>query len=215
MRAPRAPLSCRIVVSISLGCGYMSELVYRGLRYTTRSLWVATFFIPAAASIPSVAGNCLTSCLASFAILLRRIDQVDRGTTVCCHHDNQTSSNMNTTSFLLTGRPADMFAIISPVAKSSTTPASSPSSSPRLRPRHLRRTSSDSTGWYLDADTPSLKDFEKRAQTLVKRIEKFLSRCATNVVMGLMSPAAVALFLFNPITLVLLIVLLIAMIGWK
>jgi hypothetical protein len=124
---------------------------------------------------------------------------------------------MNATSFLLTGRPAAAFAIISSPSKSnntpSTTPKSSPSSSPRLRPKHLRRISSDSTGWYLDADTPSLKDFEIRAGTLAKRLEKFANRCATNVVMGLMSPAAVVLFVFNPIMLVLMVVLLVAMLG--
>lgn len=128
---------------------------------------------------------------------------------------------MNTTSLFLTGRPAAVFNIISSPIKSksavlntpSTTPTSSPSSSPRIRPRQLRRVSSDSTGWYLDADTPSLKDFEVRAQTLAKRLEKFANRCATNVVMGLMSPAAVVLFIFNPIMLVLMVLMLIAMLG--
>jgi hypothetical protein len=128
---------------------------------------------------------------------------------------------MNTTSFLFTGRPATAgVTIISSPTKSkptnitantpSTTPQTSPSSSPRLRPKHLRRVSSDSTGWYLDADTPSLKDFEIRAGTLAKRLEKFANRCATNVVMGLMSPAAVVLFLFNPVMLVLMVVMLVA-----
>jgi hypothetical protein len=123
---------------------------------------------------------------------------------------------MNTTSFLFTVRPAVAgFTIISSPSKSnpnntitspqSTTPQTSPSSSPRLRPKHLRRVSSDSTGWYLDADTPSLKDFEIRAGTLAKRLEKFANRCATNVVMGLMSPACVVLFVFNPVMLVLMV----------
>jgi hypothetical protein len=118
---------------------------------------------------------------------------------------------MNATSFLFTGRPAVAgFTIISSptnttTSSQSTTPTSSPSSSPRLRPKHLRRVSSDSTGWYLDADTPSLKDFEIRAGTLAKRLEKFANRCATNVVMGLMSPAAVVLFVFNPVMLVLMV----------
>lgn len=53
------------------------------------------------------------------------------------------------------------------------TPPNTPTSSPALRPKHLRRMSSDSTGWYLDAGTPSLQDFEARGQTLVKRFEKF------------------------------------------
>jgi hypothetical protein len=79
----------------------------------------------------------------------------------------------------------------------------------------LRRVSTDSTGWYLDADTPSLKDFEVRAQTYAKRLERFASRCATNVVMGLMSPAAVVLFVFNPIMLVLIVLLLIAALSGR
>lgn len=131
--------------------------------------------------------------------------------------------NMNTTSLLLNGRPASLFSIVSSPARSSsavastpsTTPTSTPSSSPRVRPRQLRRVSTDSTGWYLDHDTPSLKDFEVRAQTFAKRIEKFASRCATNVVMGLMSPAAVVLFVFNPIMMVLVVLMLIAMLSGR
>ncbi|GAB7326029.1 hypothetical protein MBLNU13_g10065t1 [Cladosporium sp. NU13] len=130
---------------------------------------------------------------------------------------------MNTTSIFLTGRPAATFAILSSSIRSnqtltntpSTTPTSTPSSSPRIRPRQLRRVSSDSTGWYLDADTPSLKDFEVRAQTYAKRLERFVSRCATNVVMGLMSPAAVVLFVFNPIMLVLMVLVLIAALSGR
>ncbi|KAM0712751.1 hypothetical protein Q7P35_000198 [Cladosporium inversicolor] len=130
---------------------------------------------------------------------------------------------MNTTSLFLTGRPAATLSILSPPVKSnqtlpttpSTTPTSTPSSSPRSRPRQLRRVSTDSTGWYLDADTPSLKDFEVRAQTYAKRLERFASRCATNVVMGLMSPAAVVLFVFNPIMLVLVVLILTAALGGR
>jgi hypothetical protein len=130
---------------------------------------------------------------------------------------------MNTTSLFLTGRPAATFTILSSPVKSnsavpitpSTTPTSTPSSSPRIRPRQLRRVSTDSTGWYLDADTPSLKDFEIRAQTYAKRLERFTSRCATNVIMGLMSPAAVVLFVFNPIMLVMMVLLLIAALGGR
>jgi hypothetical protein len=131
---------------------------------------------------------------------------------------------MNTTSLFLTGRPAATLTILSSPIKSnsttlpsnpSTTPTSTPSSSPRIRPRQLRRVSTDSTGWYLDADTPSLKDFEVRAQTYAKRLERFASRCATNVVMGLMSPAAVVLFVFNPIMLVLTVLVLIAALSGR
>lgn len=143
--------------------------------------------------------------------------------------DSQPSSpadrpaDMNTTSLFLTGRPAATLSILSPPVKSnqtlpttpSTTPTSTPSSSPRSRPRQLRRVSTDSTGWYLDADTPSLKDFEVRAQTYAKRLERFASRCATNVVMGLMSPAAVVLFVFNPIMLVLVVLILTAALGGR
>lgn len=75
--------------------------------------------------------------------------------------------------------------------------------------------STDSTGWYLDTDTPSLKDFEVRAQTFAKRLEKYANRCATNVVMGLMSPAAVVLFVFNPIMLVLMVLLFLTMLGGR
>ena len=132
-------------------------------------------------------------------------------------------TNMNTTSLFLTGRPAATLSILSSPVRSnqtlpstpSTTPTSTPSSSPRIRPRQLRRVSSDSTGWYLDADTPSLKDFEVRAQTYAKRLERFASRCATNVVMGLMSPAAVVLFVFNPIMLVLMVLVLIAALSGR
>jgi hypothetical protein len=147
---------------------------------------------------------------------------------------------MNTTAFLLTGRPAATLSIISnsPINKSysqarnspssstsypttkittttttTPTPPNTPTSSPAIRPKHLRRISSDSTGWYLDADTPSLQDFEARAQTLIKRLEKFANQCATNVVMGLMSPAAVVLIVFNPIMLVLMGLLVFAMVG--
>jgi hypothetical protein len=147
---------------------------------------------------------------------------------------------MNTTSLVLTGRPASGLTITLknpnnrsysqtdnalssfPFSLSSRTntkttpptPPNTPTSSPALRPKHLRSMSSDSTGWYLDAGTPSLQDFEARAQTLVKRFEKFANRCATNVVMGLMSPAAVVLIVFNPIMLVLLGLLIFAMLGW-
>jgi hypothetical protein len=161
---------------------------------------------------------------------------------------------MNTTSLVLTGRPASGLTITlknpnkeshsqtdntlssqtnnalssSPFPLSSQTntmttkttkttpptPPNTPTSSPALRPKHLRRISSDSTGWYLDAGTPSLQDFEARGQTLVKRCEKFANRCATNVVMGLMSPAAVVLIVFNPIMLGLLGLLIFAMLGW-
>lgn len=147
--------------------------------------------------------------------------------------DRQPTSNstMNTTSILLTGRPVAALTmtsnkscsprkptLLSPScptsAKSATpTPPNTPTSSPILRPRHLRRVSSDSTGWYLDDDTPSLQEFEARAQTLIKRLEKFANRCATNAVMGLMSPAAVVLIVFNPIMLVLTALLIFAMLG--
>jgi hypothetical protein len=140
---------------------------------------------------------------------------------------------MNTTSLILTGRPAATLTItlknpnnphsqhkpsqssFSPTPKTLTTPTppNTPTSSPAVRPKYLRRISSDSTGWYLDADTPSLQDFEARAQTFVKRVEKFANQCATNVVMGLMSPAAVVLIVFNPIMLVLLGLLIFAMVG--
>jgi len=139
---------------------------------------------------------------------------------------------MNTTSLILTGSLAAALTITlrnpnnksnsntkhpllssSPTRTSTTpTPPNTPTSSPALRTKHhLRRISSNSTGWYLDADTPSLQDFEARAQTLVKRLEKFASRCATNVVMGLMSPAAVVLILFNPVMLVLMGLVIFAM----
>lgn len=144
------------------------------------------------------------------------------------------TTKMNTTSLVLTGRPAAGLTITlrnpskpypqeraslsssysyQKTTTTTPTPPNTPTSSPALRPKHLRRISSDSTGWYLDADTPSLQDFEARAQTLVKRFEKFANRCATNVVMGLMSPAAVVLIVFNPIMLVLLGLLIFAMLG--
>jgi uncharacterized membrane protein YidH (DUF202 family) len=139
---------------------------------------------------------------------------------------------MNTTSLILTGSLAAALTITlrnpnnksnsntkhplpssSPTRTSTTpTPPNTPTSSPALRTKHhLRRISSNSTGWYLDADTPTLQDFEARAQTLVKRLEKFANRCATDFVMGLMSPAAVVLILFNPVMLVLMGLVIFAM----
>jgi hypothetical protein len=153
--------------------------------------------------------------------------------TRCWHCPRLTRQKMNTTSLILTGTLAAALTITlrnpskpnsqsksllstsSPTETTTTTtptPPNTPTSSPALRTKHhLRRNSSNSTGWYLDADTPTLQDFEARAQTLVKRLEKFVNRCATDFVMGLMSPAAVVLILFNPVMLVLMGLVIFAM----
>jgi hypothetical protein len=148
-----------------------------------------------------------------------------------CPPFTRKKKKMNTTSLILTGSLAAALTITlrnpnksksntkhpllssSPTRTSTTpTPPNTPTSSPADRTKHhLRRISSNSTGWYLDADTPTLQDFEARAQTLVKRLEKFANRCATDFVMGLMSPAAVVLILFNPVMLVLMGLVIFAM----
>jgi len=54
-----------------------------------------------------------------------------------------------------------------------------------------------------------LDDFARRLETRVKRFEIWRGKSAQNVVMALMRPTPVVLFLFNPIALVLWVVLLI------
>lgn len=102
---------------------------------------------------------------------------------------------MNTTSLLL-----------------NNTTLPSPSSTKSTRPvlRHSRTSSRDSTGWYLDHDTPTLEDFAMRAQTLAKRMERYQNQCATNIVMALMRPTPVVLLLLNPLAIVLWVVVAVA-----
>lgn len=72
-----------------------------------------------------------------------------------------------------------------------------------VRPAHLRRTSSNGPRWYYESNTTTLDEYAVRARTLVKRFEKYQGDCAKNVVMGLMSPAALALFVFSPLWILL------------
>lgn len=71
------------------------------------------------------------------------------------------------------------------------------------RPSHVRRTSSNGLRWYNEPNTTTLEEYAARARTMMKRFEKYQGDCAKNIVMGLMSPAAVALFLFSPLWILL------------
>jgi hypothetical protein len=80
--------------------------------------------------------------------------------------------------------------------------------------RHSRTSSRDSTGWYLDHDTPTLEDFATRAQTMAKRIERYQSQCATNVVMALIGPTPIMMLLvFNPLAILLWVV--VGVVWWS
>lgn len=57
----------------------------------------------------------------------------------------------------------------------------------------------------------TLDDFAKRLNTTISKFEQWQSRCAQNVVMALMRPTVVVLFVFNPISLLLWVVL---MVWW-
>ena len=69
------------------------------------------------------------------------------------------------------------------------------------RPAYTKRQPSrDSPGWYNTEDVPTLDDFAKRLESKLSRLQQWQTRCAQNVVMALMRPTPVVLFLFNPIT---------------
>ncbi|TKA38752.1 hypothetical protein B0A54_08716 [Friedmanniomyces endolithicus] len=97
----------------------------------------------------------------------------------------------------------------------STTPA------PRQRPPFKRSSpsttsssstssSSTSSGWYDTTHNPTLDDIAARLNTTLSRFEQWQSRCAQNVVMGLLGPTPVVLFVLNPVALAVWGVLL----GW-
>ncbi|KAK1809180.1 hypothetical protein LTR12_016473 [Friedmanniomyces endolithicus] len=83
-----------------------------------------------------------------------------------------------------------------------TTPA------PRQRPPFKRSSpsttassSSTSSGWYDTTRNPTLDDIAARLNTTLSRFEQWQSRCAQNVVMGLLGPTPVVLFVLNPVAL--------------
>jgi hypothetical protein len=125
---------------------------------------------------------------------------------------------MNTTSLVLNGRTAvDISLMPERRAASLTTiyPKSSSSPlSPTLfgaspkRPGHKRSPPSrDSPGWYNTEGGMTLDDFAARLNSLIGKFEQWQGKCAQNVVMALMRPTPIALFVLNPIALVLWIAL--------
>ncbi|KAK5117307.1 hypothetical protein LTR62_005924 [Meristemomyces frigidus] len=143
---------------------------------------------------------------------------------------------MNTTSLLLNGQTAASFSLL-PERKRATlttlysrpTPTrtataptaysliSSPptprlgGSSPAKRPDHKRSPASisrESPGWYNTEDGMTLDDFAERLNSLIGRFERWQGKCAQNVVMALMRPTPIVLFVFNPVALVLWMVVL-------
>jgi len=59
----------------------------------------------------------------------------------------------------------------------------------------------------------TLDDFSRRLDTRLSKIERYQSKCAQNIVMALMTPTPVALFLLNPISLLIWMVLAVWWIG--
>nr|OQO20990.1 hypothetical protein B0A51_13005 [Rachicladosporium sp. CCFEE 5018] len=84
------------------------------------------------------------------------------------------------------------------------------STKPNARPGLSR---SGSSGWYDTTDAPTLEDFASQAQTWAKRIERYQQRCATNVVMALIGPTPVTLLVFNPLSLLLWLVV-VLLVWW-
>ena len=72
-----------------------------------------------------------------------------------------------------------------------------------MRPQTRRQTSLDSPGWYNTEGGMTLEDFTLRFTTYQKRFERYQNRCAQNIVMALIGPTPVALFVFNPIALLI------------
>ena len=115
---------------------------------------------------------------------------------------------MNTTSLVLNGRTAVSIAQL-PERQRATLTTLSPSTKARRPAPAKRQLSRDSPGWYNTEDGMTLDDFAKRLNTTLSRIEQFQSRCAQNVVMALMRPTPLVLFVFNPICLIVWVVLLV------
>lgn len=125
---------------------------------------------------------------------------------------------MNTASLVLNGRTAASIALLPERQRSSITMISRPklqssyssssgTTTPTRRPPHKRRTSRDSPGWYITDGGMTLDDFAKRLNTTLSRIEQYQGRCAQNVVMALMGPTPLLLFIFNPVTIFLLVLI--------
>ena len=139
-------------------------------------------------------------------------------------HGRDCFNSMNTTSLLLTGRTAAVHMATTttvsrnpgsatrPKTKSRSSSGTSQASfySASSRPSTpSRQPSWDRSKWYNETDNPTLDDFARRLETTAKRIEHWQSACATNIVMALLRPTPVALFVFNPVSLFLLVVMLI------
>jgi hypothetical protein len=64
-----------------------------------------------------------------------------------------------------------------------------------------------SPGWYNREGELTLEDFARKLNTRGKRFEVWVGKCAQNFVMALFSPTPLVLFLFNPISLMLWMIL--------
>lgn len=83
-------------------------------------------------------------------------------------------------------------------------PPTSPASSSSRRPSHPHRSASSksSPGWYSKEGELSLEDFAEQLKTRRKRFEVYMGRCGQSVVMAILfSPTPLVLFLLNPISL--------------
>ena len=74
------------------------------------------------------------------------------------------------------------------------------------RPSYRRQASRESPGWYNTEGGMTLDDFAKRLDTTLSRIEQYGTRSAQSVVMALMTPTPIALFIFNPVSLLIWLV---------
>jgi hypothetical protein len=92
---------------------------------------------------------------------------------------------------------------------------STPSSPPKRPQQHKRQYSRDSPGWYNTEGGMTLDDFAKRLNTNISKFEQWQGRCAQNVVMALMRPTPMVLFLFNPISLFIWILVALCWISVK
>lgn len=61
----------------------------------------------------------------------------------------------------------------------------------------------------------TLDDFAQRLNTMLGRFEQWQGQCAKNVVMALFSPTPVVLFVFNPLALMLWVVLAVCWWWWS
>ena len=118
-------------------------------------------------------------------------------------HNLHSDSAMSTRTILLR-TPTDLNR--TPTMSPSLSRSSSISSTSTIRPgsrnSHKRSSSKDSSQWYNTTENMTLEDFADRLNTLEKRFERFVSQCATNIVMALLRPTPLVLFLFNPVCLI-------------